>query len=59
MASKADETVAWLRGLGYTGSIQDMQLEYLEDQTLETGSSADLQTVEGLAPPVREVLEAP
>ncbi len=60
MPSKVDLTVTYLRGLGYTGSIQDMQMRYLETTTgtpAGTGVRSTMQkTVDGV---VQDLIKVP
>lgn len=43
-SSNLDQTINWLRGLGYTGTLQDMQFKFLKDQPgVILGSSSDMQ----------------
>lgn len=60
MASRVDLTMTYLRGLGYTGSIQDMQMRYLEFTTGTAegkGSRSFMQkTVDGV---VQDLIKVP
>ena len=60
MPSKVDLTVTYLQGLGYTGSIQDMQRQYLEATTgtaVSKGSRSFMQlTVDGV---VQDLIKVP
>ena len=59
MASVSDTQVQTLAGLGYTGSLADMQYAYLDSLTTAVGSVTDLQVAVGQTPSLLVVIEEP
>jgi len=56
--TRADDVYEALKSLGFTGSMQDVQFDYLKNVYLSVlGTSADRQRLTAIAPPTRELLE--